>query len=114
MRTTIFLALFVAAGCASTPATPPAPAAPGAASATAQSQPAASAQTAATKKATGGGGAANKDGKVCRTESVTNTRLKTKKVCLTPEEWMAREEAAKDAFRETAKSPRNPRLDSGG
>ena len=51
----------------------------------------------------------NKDGKVCREETVTNTRLKNKKVCLTPEEWFARSEAAKDAFRETNRSPNNPR-----
>jgi hypothetical protein len=121
MRTTIYLALLFAAGCASAPETPSAPAA-GAQSATAgqttaQTAPAGQAsqtQAATAKKASGGGGVANKDGKVCRTESVTNTRLKTKKVCLTQEEWMAREEAAKDAFRDTAKSPRHPRLDSGG
>jgi hypothetical protein len=113
MRTTIYLALLVAAGCASAPTTPPAPAS-SAQSATAQSESAPTAQTAATKKASGGGGAANKDGKFCRTESITNTRLKTRKVCLTAAEWSSREEAAKDAFRETAKSPRHPRLDSGG
>jgi hypothetical protein len=125
MRTTIYLALLIAAGCASAPETPSAPAAAQSATAgqttaqtaTAQTAPAGQAsqtQAPTAKKASGGGGVANKDGKVCRTESVTNTRLKTKKVCLTQEEWMAREEAAKDAFRETAKSPRHPRLDSGG
>lgn len=42
------------------------------------------------------------DGKklICKKESVTNTRLRDKKVCLTPEQWQARTNNAKDSFRE--------------
>lgn len=35
---------------------------------------------------------------VCKKESITNTRLKSKKVCLTEEQWAAREDNAKEAF----------------
>jgi hypothetical protein len=38
---------------------------------------------------------------VCKTESVTNTRLKDRKVCLTKEEWSARTDSARDAFQDT-------------
>jgi hypothetical protein len=133
MRTTIGLILLVAAGCASAPSEQaPATAAPvvkaesapapvpatsvakAESAQAAQTSQTAQAQTQAAKPAKGGGGVANKDGKVCRTESITNTRLKTRKVCLTPEEWQARSDTAQDAFRETAKSPMHPRLDSGG
>ena len=42
------------------------------------------------------------DGKkmICKQESVTNTRLKNKKICLTPEQWQARTDNAKDSFKE--------------
>jgi hypothetical protein len=51
---------------------------------------------------------------VCREESVTNTRLKNKKVCLTRAEWRAREEAAKDSFRDANRHGVPPRSDGGG
>ena len=122
MRTTLCLALLLtAAGCASNQAPSKAPESAPAEATQANTAPAAQpsavsdpAAAPVKGKAKGSGGATNKDGKVCRTESVTNTRLKTKTVCLTPDEWTAREEAAKDAFRETNKSPMHPRLDSGG
>lgn len=37
---------------------------------------------------------------VCKKESITNTRLKSKKVCLTEEQWAARSDNAKDGFQE--------------
>jgi hypothetical protein len=37
---------------------------------------------------------------ICKQESVTNTRLKNKKICLTPEQWQARTDNAKDSFKE--------------
>lgn len=46
------------------------------------------------------------DGKklVCKQESVTNTRLKNKKICMTPEEWQARTDNAKDGMRDAARA----------
>lgn len=46
------------------------------------------------------------DGKqlICKQEGVTNTRLKTKKVCLTPEQWQARTDGAKDGMREAMRA----------
>jgi hypothetical protein len=38
---------------------------------------------------------------VCKTESVTNTRLKDRKVCMTKEQWAARTDSARDAFQDT-------------
>lgn len=42
------------------------------------------------------------DGKkmICKQESVTNTRLKNKKLCLTEEQWQARSANAGDSFKE--------------
>lgn len=42
------------------------------------------------------------DGKkmVCKQESVTNTRLKNKKICLTAEQWAERTNNAKDGMRQ--------------
>lgn len=40
---------------------------------------------------------------VCRQESVTNTRLKSRKICLTQAQWAERSDNAKDAFRDTMK-----------
>lgn len=37
---------------------------------------------------------------LCKKEGVTNTRLKSKKICLTPEQWQARTNNARDAFQE--------------
>ena len=54
------------------------------------------------------------DGKklICKRESVTNTRLKDRKICLTEDEWLARTSNAKDGFREAAsKSEFIPRVD---
>lgn len=46
------------------------------------------------------------DGKqlICKQEGVTNTRLKSKKVCLTPEQWQARTDGAKDGVRDTMRA----------
>lgn len=46
------------------------------------------------------------DGKqlLCKQETVTNTRLKNKKVCLTEDEWLARTGNARDAFREAIRA----------
>ncbi|WP_129781482.1 hypothetical protein [Peristeroidobacter soli] len=46
------------------------------------------------------------DGKkiICKQESVTNTRLKNKKICLTQDEWTARTNNAKDGFKEALNS----------
>jgi hypothetical protein len=46
------------------------------------------------------------DGKkmICKQESVTNTRLKNKKICLTEAEWLARSNNAKDGMRETMRA----------
>lgn len=46
------------------------------------------------------------DGKklVCRQESVTNTRLKNKKICMTPEEWQARTDNAKEGLRDAVRA----------
>src|SRR5262245_60481365 len=41
----------------------------------------------------------------CRTEEVTGSRLQTKKLCLTKEEWAARERAARESFGETQNKP---------
>jgi len=38
---------------------------------------------------------------VCKQESVTNTRLRNRKVCLTKEEWAKRTDSARDAFKES-------------
>ena len=44
-------------------------------------------------------GQADKNGKVCQYEVVTGSRMK-KRVCYTPEQWAARESAAKQLTRE--------------
>jgi len=44
-------------------------------------------------------GQAEKNGKVCQYEVVTGSRMK-KRVCYTPEQWAARESAAKQLTRE--------------
>jgi hypothetical protein len=46
------------------------------------------------------------DGKkiICKQESVTNTRLKNKKICLSEDEWLARSSNAKDGMREAMRS----------
>lgn len=44
------------------------------------------------------------DGKVCEYEKVTGSRMK-KRVCYTPEQWGARQQAAKDAKREMDARP---------
>ena len=50
-----------------------------------------------------------KNGKVCQYEDVTGSRMK-KRVCHTPEQWAARERAARDMVRELdRKSPGGPR-----
>jgi hypothetical protein len=95
MRKTLSLIVLGIAGCASSPPQPSAPA---------TTAPAGQAESAQTAQASGSGGVTNKDGKVCRMESVTNTRLKTKKVCLTPEEWFARSNTAQDAMNDMTKS----------
>jgi len=41
----------------------------------------------------------------CRSEDVTGSRLQTKKLCLTKEEWAARERAARDSFGEAQNKP---------
>jgi hypothetical protein len=41
---------------------------------------------------------------ICKQESVTNTRLKTKKTCLTEEEWMARTNNAKEGIHEATRA----------
>ena len=52
-----------------------------------------------------------KNGKVCQYEDVTGSRMK-KRVCHTPEQWEARERAARDMVRELdRKSPGGPRLE---
>ena len=54
---------------------------------------------------------AGKNGKICQREEVTGSRM-PKRVCLTPEQWAARERAAKDMVRELdRKSPGGPRED---
>src|SRR5262245_54016041 len=45
----------------------------------------------------------------CRRESVTNTRLRDRKVCLTKEEWAARTDSATEAFNDANKQPMPPR-----
>jgi hypothetical protein len=100
MRALSFVAIAVSiAGCGNTPST--------AEKATAQiAQTPAAQETAATSPS---------DSKiVCREETVTNTRLKNKKICLTKAEWRAREEAAKDAFRDANRHGVPPRSDDGG
>jgi hypothetical protein len=46
------------------------------------------------------------DGKklVCKQEGVANTRLKSKKICLTPEQWQARTDGAKDGMRDAVRA----------
>jgi hypothetical protein len=46
------------------------------------------------------------DGKklVCKQESVTNTRLKSKKTCLTEDQWLERSANAKDGFQEAKRA----------
>lgn len=46
------------------------------------------------------------DGKkiVCKQESVTNTRLKNKKICLSQDEWVARTDNARNGLGEAIKS----------
>jgi|GEM_PF-764201 len=41
----------------------------------------------------------NKNGKVCKREDVTGSRM-PKRVCYTPDQWEARERAAREAVRE--------------
>jgi len=38
---------------------------------------------------------------VCKQESVTNTRLRNRKVCLTEQQWAQRTDTARDAFKES-------------
>jgi len=45
-----------------------------------------------------------KDGKVCQLEDVTGSRMK-KRICYTPEQWEARERAAKELVRELDGKP---------
>lgn len=54
------------------------------------------------------------DGKkiICKRESVTNTRLKDRKICMTQDEWLARSNNAKEGFHEAARqSEFIPRID---
>lgn len=44
-------------------------------------------------------GEVNKNGKVCKREDVTGSRM-PKRVCYTPEQWEARQRAAREAVRE--------------
>lgn len=46
------------------------------------------------------------DGKkmVCKQESVTNTRLKNNKICLTEDQWLERSANAKDGFQEAKRA----------
>lgn len=46
------------------------------------------------------------DGKklICKQESVTNTRLKNRKVCLTEAEWMARTDNAKEGLKDAVRA----------
>lgn len=46
------------------------------------------------------------DGKklICKQETVTNTRLKNKKVCLTQDEWLARTNNARDGLDDARRS----------
>jgi hypothetical protein len=46
------------------------------------------------------------DGKkiLCKQESVANTRLKNKKICLTRDEWLARTNSAKESMQEALRS----------
>ena len=41
---------------------------------------------------------------ICKQESVTNTRLKSKKICLSQDEWLARTNNAKDGVRDTLRA----------
>jgi hypothetical protein len=41
---------------------------------------------------------------VCKNESVANTRLKNRKVCLTEAEWLARADSAKEGVNDAARS----------
>ncbi|MGY1519480.1 hypothetical protein [Luteimonas sp. A482] len=45
-----------------------------------------------------------KNGKVCKQEDVTGSRMK-KRVCHTPEQWEARERASRDLVRELDRKP---------
>lgn len=49
-------------------------------------------------------GKEDRKGKVCRNEDVTGSRM-PKRVCHTPEQWAARERAAKEAVREMDARP---------
>lgn len=41
---------------------------------------------------------------ICKQESITNTRLKNRKVCMTQEQWVARTENARDSFSEAKRA----------
>lgn len=41
---------------------------------------------------------------ICKKESVTNTRLKNKKICLTPDQWQERVNNAKNSLEEARDS----------
>jgi propanediol dehydratase small subunit len=104
MRAVIGLSicLFTLIGCAS-----PKPAAPTAAPAVAAEETAEQRAQRLIDYSVQSGDAINtSDGKklVCKQESVTNTRLKSKKICMTPEEWQARTDNAKDGMRDAVRA----------
>jgi hypothetical protein len=89
--------LFALAGCAS-----PKPVAPSAGPAAAKETDQQRAERLINYSVASGEPINTADGQklICKQESVTNTRLKNKKICLTPEQWQARTDNAKDAFKD--------------
>jgi hypothetical protein len=89
--------LFALIGCAS-----PKPAEPQAGQALAKETDAQKAQRLIDFSVESGEPINTADGKkmICKQESVTNTRLKNKKICLTEEQWQARTDNARDSFKE--------------
>ena len=91
------IGLFALVGCAS-----PKPAAPSAGTEVAKETDQQRAQRLINYSVDSGDPINTSDGQklICKQESVTNTRLKSKKICLTPEQWQARTDNAKDSFKE--------------
>jgi len=117
-----WLSLLTIAGCATQPASAPtvagtaatpAPAAAAIAAPADSSQAGSTQAVAPTKDETEyGKQGKKKDGTVvyCREQLVTNSRLRSQKICLTKEQWVARERNAREAWREEAdRSAMNPR-----
>jgi hypothetical protein len=114
------LSLLIIAGCATQPAPAPTMAGtaatpvPAVSAAPADSSQAGSTQASARTKdeIEYGREGKKKDGTVvyCREQLVTNSRLRSQKICLTKEQWVARERNAREAWREEAnRSALNPR-----